>query len=153
MVRLTASMDAHTIELRRRNDLEQRMRELSQHVSLIPQITLGQLTASVAQPGNQNALDVPNLMGPRTGKAWDIHRYTCSAFTGGTVSIYLDAIADGGQVMVFTAAGVSLVGKNQGFVPAGSRLIAAATGLVGTATLAIGGVVEIDRAWVADYLL
>ena len=148
-----ASLDGMTTELRRRNDVDKRQAELSRHVNIIPQITLGQITANVAQPNNQNALDVPNLMGPRTGYAWDVHRYTCSAFTGGTVSVYLDAIADGSQVMVFTAAGVSLVGKMQGYVPAGSRLIAAATGLSGTAILAIGGIVEIDSAWVADYAL
>jgi len=151
--RLIAALSSHEQELRRRNDMDQRKRELAQHVHVIPQITLGQITANVAQPGNQNVLDVPVLMGPRTGYAWDVHRYTCSAFTGGTVSVYLDAVADGQQVMIFTSAGVLLVGKNQGWIPAGSRLLAAATGLTGTATLGIGNVVEIEAEWVWDYLL
>jgi hypothetical protein len=146
--RLSVSLDGMTAELRRRNDLEQRQRELSRHITVIPQLTCGQLTSSAPA-----VLDVPNLMGPRTGFAWDVHRFTCSTFTSGTVSLYLDGVADGGQVMIFTAPGVVLSGKLQGFIPAGSRLVAQAVNLSGTVTLALGGIVEIESAWVSDYVL
>lgn len=142
---LSASLDGTTEELRRGRKFRA---DLLQNIRYIGMIPLPQLTGS----GTANAVDVPNLMGPRTGWAWDVHRFTCVTFTGGTVSFYLDGVADGNQVMVFTTAGVSLLGKAQVLVEPGHRLIAAAVNLTGNATMSLG-VTEIAQSYLGDYLL
>ena len=140
---LSASLDGMTAELRKRDRYRQ---ELTQKIRYIGNVPWPQITAS-ATP-----LDVPVLMGPRTGWAWDVHRITCVTFTGGTVSVYLDGVADPNQVMIFTSAGVSLIGKAQILVEPGHRLIAQAASLVGNATLSIA-VTEIAQDMLSDYLL
>jgi len=148
LANLNASLSGLAAELRRSNDRADRLQEMARSAQYIDHIPLGQITVS----GAAGVLDVPNLMGPRTGYFWDVHRYTCSAFTGGTVSVYNGGVADGQQVMVFTSAGVSLVGKAQGIVSPGNRLIAQAAGLSGTATLGIGvTIIRAEYFW--DYLL
>ena len=144
-VALAASLDGLSAEMRRRRDYA---RELLQNIQYIGLIPWGQITTS----GSSGALNQPTVMGPRTGWAWDVHRITAAGHTGGTVSVYIDAVADGNQVAVFSAAGVLTFGKGQILVESGHWLIAQAASLTGNATLSCA-VTHIAQGYVSDYLL
>lgn len=139
----SASVDTFAAQVRRRREYEQGLAQNVQYVSNIP---LGQITSSGVP------LDMPNLMGPRTGQCWEIRRITAATFTGGTVSFYRDSVADTNLVYEFTSAGIALLGGGQLILLPGERLVAQAASLTGNATISIG-VVQVAQPWLPAYLL
>ena len=120
---------------------------LAQNIAYIGLIPWGSIAAA------STTLDVPNIMGPRTGQAWDFHRITCTGFSAGAVNIYLDAATTGNEVLIFSAAAVTLVGKAQILVESGHRILAQSnSSFSGTAVLSCS-VTQVSQEYLADYLL
>lgn len=142
-VQLTAAVTSLAGELKRANDYQEQLAQNVQYVSNIP---LGTITASGVP------LDLPTVMGPRTGQCWEVRRMTAATFSGGTVSFYRDAVADSNLVMEFNTPGIVLLGGGQLILQPGERLVAEAGGLAGVATLSIA-VIQIGQPWLPAYLL
>lgn len=141
---LSASINGLSDQMRRQQDERE---QLTQNIRYISNIPYGQITTTGV------AYDQPDRMGPRRGFAWDVRRITTTTFSAGTINWYVDAVADNNIVMVFTTAGVSLLGSGQIVIQDGQRLIAQATGsLTGNVSLSIG-VVEVAQQWLGAYLL
>jgi hypothetical protein len=96
-------------------------------------------------------LDQPNLLGPRTGRAWDVRRMSVTGFTAGTVTV-CQTQANADVLAVFSSAGVLLNGKAQLLVNAGDRMIFVASGITGSVTVSIAGI-DISATLLGDYLL
>jgi hypothetical protein len=95
-------------------------------------------------------LDLPDVMGPHDGYAWDVHLVTLnSAFTGGTVILFSGA--GGTQEFVFSQAGMLQYGKGQLVLMPHDRLTLVTAGLAGSAQVTLRGI-EIETWLLADYL-
>lgn len=99
---------------------------------------------------SSGTLDQPNLLGPRTGQYWDIHRISCTGFSAGSVTAYLNS-AFGDEVETFAAAGIIKYGKAQQMLTAGDRLVFVATGITGSVVVSFGGT-EIAAPYIGYYL-
>ena len=96
-------------------------------------------------------LNVPTMLGPRTGRYWDVRRISCTGFTAGTVTVYLSQNG-AEQVAVFSTAGILLNGKAQIFLGANDALYFSAASITGSVTVSIAGI-EISAPCIGDYLL
>jgi hypothetical protein len=105
----------------------------------------------ISLTASAGTLDQPNLLGPRTGHFWDIRRISCTGYTVGTVTVYLNSTS-GDIVAVFSTAGVLLNGKAQLMLGANDRLIFSAATITGTVTIGLAGV-EIDADRIGEYLI
>jgi hypothetical protein len=124
-----------------------RQEQFIQALHLI-EVPVPQITAA------SGTVDQPELLGPKTGKVWDVKRITAATFTAGTVSLYSGGVQTDQQLMyVFSQSGTLWFGSNQLMLQAGQRLMfAASSTLVGNVTLKIAAV-ELDAALLPDYLL
>ena len=96
-------------------------------------------------------LDMADLLGPRTGKMWDITWMSCATFTGGTVSVWKNAAQDTNLRFNFVQAGVWE--PSQFLLGRGDRmLIGSNSAFTGTANIAFEAV-EFDEWLLPDYLL
>ena len=96
--------------------------------------------------------DYPNLLGPREGKTWEVRLMGAQTFTGGTVNVYLNSIADQNIVAPFSSAGIIAFGGGVLLINHGQRLIVSAVNVTGNVTFSLN-VIEIDTEWVGAYLL
>lgn len=98
-------------------------------------------------------VDLPNVMGPRTGWYWDIHTIIGQGITAGSIAIYKNS-SSGVQWGNLTTSGQLNWGKQQFTLTAGERLV-----FVGSAALpATGAAMSIHGVQVAapywgDYAL
>lgn len=142
-VKISASLGQATEELRVQN---KRYQELANAIRVIAHIPLPLITAS------NTPLNQPELMGPRTGYAWEVRRITAATFTGGTVNIYIDGVADSNIVLPFAQAGTTFLGGGQLIIQDGHWLIAQGSTLTGNVSISLG-VIEIAQPWLGAYLL
>jgi hypothetical protein len=95
-------------------------------------------------------LDQPNLLGPRTGKFWDLRRISCTGFSAGTVTVYLSQ-PSADVLSVFSTAGVLLLGKAHIILGGNDRLYFSAASITGSVTISIAGI-EVDADRIGCYL-
>jgi hypothetical protein len=105
----------------------------------------------IAVSGGAGSLDQPNILGPRTGKYWDLRRISCTGFSAGTVTVYLSQ-SGAEMVGVFSAAGVLTLGKAHILLGGNDRLYFSAASITGTPVVSIAGL-EIDATWIGEYLI
>lgn len=97
-------------------------------------------------------VDLPNILGPRTGWYWDVHTVICQNISGGTVTGYFGNSA-GVQDFQFSSAGQINWGKWQNYLGAGERFVlVGSSGLSGTAAITLRGV-QIAAPYLGDYLI
>lgn len=142
-IELKASIDTLAGEVRKQREDQNR---LNQAIAPLPPVTVPQIT------GASGTLDYPDLMGPKTGWAWDIRWISAQTFTAGTVKVYVDNAVDGNLRATFTTAGVTYPGLGPLFLTAGHRLVVAGSGLTGNVTFSFGGF-QIAAPYVGAYLL
>jgi hypothetical protein len=118
---------------------------LLQAVKVIPQITLPQITASGVP------LDYPELLSPRSGQAWIVRRVTAATFSAGTVTMYVNGVADSNIIVVFPQAGTYTFGNGEIILMPGQRFIFEGSGLTGNVSVSLG-VIEVEQRWLAAYL-
>jgi hypothetical protein len=114
------------------------------HPFVIPGIPLSLTTGA-------GTLNQPNIMSPRTGRFWDIRRISCTGYTAGTVTCYLNSTS-GDIVALFSTAGVLLNGKAQLLIGANDLLVFGAASITGTVTVGLAGV-EVDAERIGEYLI
>lgn len=78
-------------------------------------------------------VDLPNILGPRTGWYWDIHTIIGQGVSAGSITVYKNS-ANGEQWATFNSSGQVNWGKLQFLLTAGDRLV-----LVGSASLPATG--------------
>ena len=132
-------------ELRKQSD---ERRALNQAIRYIPQITIPQITTTNGEA------DYPDMLGPRTGQAWEVRRITVNTFSAGTVGVYLGQHAggDANLILTFPVLGTYLLGGGQLILQPNDRLVFRANSITGNATCTIG-VIEIEHRWLGAYLL
>jgi hypothetical protein len=86
--------------------------------------------------GGVGTLDRPDLFGPVHGYMWEVNRLTLAGYTSGTVTCTID----GGEPVPIPAAGSNYWSKSQLMIPSGSRLVFAASGIVGNVVVYGAGV-------------
>jgi hypothetical protein len=114
------------------------------HPFVIPGIPLSLATGA-------GTLNQPNIMSPRTGKFWDIRRISCTGYSAGTVTCYLNSTS-GDIIALFASAGVLLNGKAQLLIGANDLLVFGAATITGTVTIGLAGV-EVDADRIGEYLI
>lgn len=97
-------------------------------------------------------LDIPDLLGPHAGFAWAVHWVTAASFTAGTVSVYLNGVADEQLRFVFTSAGVWEPPRTSTILRAGDRLVFVAAGITGAVTIS-GQVTQMDAGMLPRFLV
>jgi hypothetical protein len=123
----------------------QRQLDLQQAIQHIDQIPVPQITST------NGSADYPELLGPRTGFAWDVRRLTVATFTAGSVNVYVDGQDDTDLRLVFPQAGTYTLNGSI-ILEANHRLIFAASAITGNASISIA-VDQIALAWLPAYLL
>lgn len=112
---------------------------------------ISHITAPV--PNAAGIIKADDVLGPKTGQAWEIRRMTAANFTAGTVAVYLDSHqAPQNQLVAFTQAGTFFFGGGQLIISAGDQLVVNASAATGTVFFSIG-VVQVAQPWLAEYLL
>ena len=129
-------------QLDRQARRQQQLQQAIQHIDNIP---VPQITTTSGDA------DYPELLGPRTGFAWDVRRITVATFTAGAVNVYVNGQTDSDLRLVFPQAGTYTLNGHL-ILEAGHRLIFSAMGITGNATPSIA-VDQIGAAWLPAYLL
>jgi hypothetical protein len=140
---LQASIGSLTDEMKAWRSGRQRLAQ-AVHPFVIPGIPLSLSTGA-------GTLNQPNILSPRTGKFWDIRRISCTGYTAGTVTCYLNSTS-GDIVALFASAGVLLNGKAQLLIGANDLLVFGAASITGTVTIGLAGV-EVDAERIGEYLI
>lgn len=140
---LSANVGSLASQIWAERDDKQRLAQAIHHFTVPPQ--------AVAITSNAGTLDQPNLLGPRTGKFWDIRRIAATGFTAGTVTVYMGPV--GAEIVAyFSAQGVTTLGKATVLLGGNDRLVFSAATITGTVTVSIAGT-EIDADRIGDYLV
>jgi hypothetical protein len=141
------NLTAETARLRKRQD---RLAQGIHPITMPPvPITLSSGTGTLNQP---------NLLGPQSGKFWDIHRVSVANYTAGYVIMYLNA-QNADVLYKFDADSTSGVqvqtfGKAQILLGSNDNLFFYASGITTANNLAIAFAgTEIDAPLIGDYLL
>lgn len=142
-VQLTASLNGVSARLDR-DSAEQK--KLNQAINFFPTIN-----QAVPLSGGAGTLDMPALLGPPTGQAWDIKRIAALGFTAGTVNVYINNV-NGELLVPFAQAGVSTFTSQTAYLVAGQRLVFSASGISGTVTVSIAGI-HVPVIYEGAYLL
>lgn len=142
-VQLSASVESLTEAMREQRD---RLDRLTRAVRPV-YITGIPMTLS----GGDGTLNVPNMLGPATGRYWDVHRITVSGFTAGTVTVY-DSSTAGDTLLIIASAGSQFLGKAQMLLAPQRTLVFSASGITGTVAVSMA-MTEIEARWIGDYLL
>ena len=140
---LQASIGSLAEEMKAWRSERQRLAQ-AVHPFVIPGIPLSLTTGA-------GTLNQPNILSPRTGKFWDIRRISCTGYTAGTVTTYLNSTS-GDIVALFSTAGVLLNGKAQLLIGANDLLVFGAASITGTVTIGLAGV-EVDADRIGEYLI
>jgi hypothetical protein len=125
---------------------ENRQKKLYESLHQIP-IAPGQIALTTGA----GVLDMPDLLGPKTGYVWSVRRLVASGFTAGTVTVYKSgvvsgtAVTGGEPVLPFAQAASVTIGRSELLLFPGDRLIFAATGITGT--VQINGAADIFESW------
>jgi hypothetical protein len=145
MVKFQASVEANTAELAR---ARKRAERLSNNLW---QLNPGAIPIPLS--GGAGLLDQPNLLGPRTGQVWSIHRIGLWGMTGtsNVINIFLDNVG-GDQVATVTGAGSLFYGKAQLLLTPGHRLVFQASSITGVAQVGIYGV-QMAEPLLSEYLI
>lgn len=112
----------------------------------------------VADADGNALLDVPNLLGSRTGQAWAVHRIAITTadpttWTQGTVTVAMNA-PQGSPVAFFPSPSVETYGKGQVLLTANTKLVVSGAGLpVGQAMQFSMAGIQMSATVLADYLL
>jgi hypothetical protein len=115
---------------------------------------LNQLIYPVNLPPMQitstGVLDLPDMLGPKLGKWWEIWYVTAQGYTGGTVDCYRNSQL-GELLFTFSQAGIWE--PSHRYLQGGSdRMVFTASGLTGSASITFGAV-EIDATVLGLHLL
>lgn len=146
---LGISIDGLTNELRQARKRAENIAQLI-HPFTIPPMAM---TITGSAGSGTGTLNLPNILGPQTGQYWDVHRISCTGFSAGTVSVYLNQ-NNADLVAVFSSAGVLLNGKAQIILGGNDNLYfsaASATAASGYITISIAGT-EIAAPLIGEYL-
>jgi hypothetical protein len=115
---------------------------------------LNQLIYPVNVPPMQitstGVLDLPDMLGPKLGKWWEIWYVSAQGYTGGTVDCYRNSQL-GELLFTFSQAGIWE--PSHRYLQGGSdRMVFTASGLTGSASITFGAV-EIDATVLGLHLL
>lgn len=116
------------------------------------QITAPQLNvASGNLVAGAGTLNYPDLLGPHDGFAWDVRRLAAASFTAGTVTAYMDNVADENIICTWTQAGLFTFGTSV-ILGDSDQLVFVAAGITGAVTIS-GQAIQIPTPLLPDYLL
>lgn len=147
LVNLSVQVGRLADELESRRQKDQDAFEGMHLISVVlPQITAASQTISYG-----------DLMGPMTGKVWDIRSITCATFTGGTVSLYRAQSSAGATdtqlKYVFQQAGTLWFARAQFLLQGNDQFIlTASSSLTGSVTPSFEAT-EMDIDLLPDYLV
>lgn len=112
-----------------------------------PMLGVIQLTAGAG------SLNLPDYWGPSTAYWWDLRSLGVWGFTGGTVTIALN-IPGGAQIAAASTPG-EFDWSSQRLLGPDDHLVFTATGITGagTALQLYGQAIEIQTAWLPEYLM
>jgi hypothetical protein len=109
------------------------------------------------------ALQMADLLMPKTGFNWSLRRLVAFGFSAGTVTVYKNAtiaggVAVAGEILVtFPSAGTDTFGRGEMLLMEQDQLVFAATGITlsaGFPGVQINGAADCFEAWLLpDYLL
>ena len=129
------------------DEMERERKRRERFATALHIIEVNSLSISAAS----QTLDKGDIMGPRTGKVWDVTWMSCATFTAGTIAVYKDGAVDSNKRFVFTQAGVWE--PSQFLLQRGQRMILVSdSNFAGTAQISFAAV-EFDEWLLPDYLL
>jgi len=127
-------------------------RALARHPALTGD--LNQLIYPVNLPplqiGSAGLLDLPDMLGPKLGKWWELFYVVAYGYSAGTVTVYRNSSL-GEELFSFSSAGI-WEPSHRYLQGASDRLVFTASGLTGTASVTLGAV-EIDASILGLHLL
>lgn len=139
---LTASINGLSAQLEQERSNRQRECQALHLFTIPPQ--------NITLTAGAGTLDMPPLLGPRTGKFWDVKRVSVLGYTAGTVIAYLGAV--GAEVLdAYQTADAYHYGKAHFMLGGGDRIVFSATGITGTVQVTLGGI-ELDADCLGAYL-
>ena len=131
-----------------RNDDDRRAREAMRRMLWPVPIT----APAMVLAGGAGTLNVPDLLGPHDGYYWDVRRITAASFTAGTVTAYLNFVADANQLFTFTQAGTLIFGSGALILSDSDALIFTGAGITGNVTIS-GQATNVPSPLLPEYLL
>lgn len=97
-------------------------------------------------------INVPDLLGPHDGYYWDVRRVTVASFTAGTVTAYLNYVADANQLFTYTQPGTLVFGSGSLILSDTDALVFTGSGITGNVTIS-GQAINVPSSLLSDYLL